>query len=221
MTADAAPPPHTRTSARPALRATTSTLLVAAMVAAVGLSASATIRLAEDSRVTPTIAPLSVALLEVLAVTGTLLWVLDRRRSVRHQAAAGVLLSSGVTLVAGAHSYGWFGAVAPIGLVVTVHLVSTAWRDPAPVATPAAPAASAARRTISTSPALRATDDFDALSRDKLREVARTVGVAVRGSRAELTARVRATQVAVDTDVSDDADTADEPIPAAGADLDR
>lgn len=93
-------------------------------------------------------------------------------------------------------------------LAVEEHLITTHWplhnklpgslSDHNTHGVPAARATAPERRVVNSSPRLRAvTDDLDGLSRDELREVARVAGVAVRGSRAEVAARVRAARAAV------------------------
>jgi hypothetical protein len=110
----------------------------------------------------------------------------------------------------------WWGEVADLivrtyptraaALAVEEHLITSCWprynempgslsdhRSPARVSPPTAPE----RRTVNTTPALRAvTDELDELPRDALRDVARAEGVPVRGSRADLAARVRAAREA-------------------------
>lgn len=105
-------------------------LLPLAIAGALVLSASATIDLATTQGVPPAIAPAAVGMLEVASLAGTLMWVLVARRSLRRDAIIVTLAATGVALVAGLHSYGWFGAVGPLALVGTVHLASRAWREP-------------------------------------------------------------------------------------------
>lgn len=112
-------------------RAAQTALVLSAIGCALVLSATATVALAAFVDVPGWAHPFAVGMLEVVSVTGTWLWVTDRR--MRGEAAVAVLLASAVTGYAGVHAYGAFGLVAPIGLIVTVHLVSRAWTvDTAP-----------------------------------------------------------------------------------------
>ncbi|MDN5919374.1 MAG: hypothetical protein L0I76_30470 [Pseudonocardia sp.] len=104
-------------------------LLPLAIAGALVLSASATIDLATSWRVPVQIAPAAVAMLEIVSLAGTLLWVLVGSRSLRRDAVVATLAASLVSLVAGVHAYGLFGPVAPLALVGVVHLASRAWRE--------------------------------------------------------------------------------------------
>jgi hypothetical protein len=105
-------------------------LLPLAIAGALTLSAAATIGLAEAAGVPPTISPAAVGMLEVVSLTGTLLWVFVGNGSLRRDAVLATVAASLVSLVAGFHAYGLFGAVAPLALVGVVHLASRAWREP-------------------------------------------------------------------------------------------
>lgn len=124
------------TTSPPALRGVRATrliivcaLLPLAIAGALILSASSTMSLATSAGVSPQVAPAAVAMLEIVSLTGTLLWVLVANRSLRRDAVLATLAASLVSLVAGLHAYGLFGAVAPVALVGTVHLASRAWRE--------------------------------------------------------------------------------------------
>lgn len=112
------------------------TLLVAvAIVCALVLSASSTIELAAQAGVPGFAHPFAVGLLEVATGAGTWIWLTEPR--LRVEAAAVVVLASAVTGIGGVLAYGAFGIVAPLGLILTVHLLARAWTAPPAVsATP-------------------------------------------------------------------------------------
>lgn len=126
-------PATTNPPATPGARATrliiVCALLPLAITGALALSASSTMSLATSAGVSPRAAPAAVAMLEIVSLTGTLLWVLVANRSLRRDAVLATLAASLVSLVAGLQAYGLFGAVAPVALVGTVHLASRAWRE--------------------------------------------------------------------------------------------
>lgn len=106
------------------------TLLVAvAIVCALVLSASSTIALAAHAGVPGFAHPFAVGLLEVATGAGTWIWLTEPR--LRWEAAAVVALASTVTGIGGVMAYGPFGLVAPLGLILTVHLLARAWTAPA------------------------------------------------------------------------------------------
>lgn len=105
-------------------------LLPLAILGTLVLSASATIDLAASHGVPASIAPAAVAMLEIVALAGTLMWVLVERWSLRRDAIITTIAATGVALIAGVHAYGWFGAVFPVFLVAIVHNASRAWREP-------------------------------------------------------------------------------------------
>lgn len=105
-------------------------LVGAAILCALVLSASSTVALAARVGVPGWAHPFAVGLLEVVAVAGTWIWMTDPR--LRLEAAAAVGMASTVTGIGGVAAYGWFGIVAPLGLIVTVHLIARAWTEPRP-----------------------------------------------------------------------------------------
>lgn len=106
------------------------TLLVAvAILCALVLSASSTIELAAYAGVPGFAPPFAVGLLEVATGAGTWIWLTEPR--LRWEAAAVVALASTVTGIGGVMAYGPFGLVAPLGLILTVHLLARAWTVPA------------------------------------------------------------------------------------------
>lgn len=109
-------------------------LVGAAILCALVLSASSTVALAARVGVPGWAHPFAVGLLEVVAVAGTWIWMTDPR--LRLEAAAAVGMASTVTGIGGVAAYGWFGIVAPLGLIVTVHLIARAWTDPRPAGEP-------------------------------------------------------------------------------------
>lgn len=111
-------------------RVAQSVLVAVAIVCALALSASSTVALAAGAGVPGWAHPAAVGLLEVASVAGTWIWMTDAR--LRAEAAAVVLVASAVTGVGGVIAYGWFGVVAPLGLVITVHLMARAWSEPGP-----------------------------------------------------------------------------------------
>lgn len=117
------------------MKRTAQTLLVAvAIVCALVLSASSTIALAAGVGVPGFAHPFAVGLLEVASIAGTWMWLTEPR--LRWEAAAVVALASLVTGIGGVIAYGAFGIVAPIGLILTVHLMARAWSRPEPVEEP-------------------------------------------------------------------------------------
>ncbi|MFE7203812.1 hypothetical protein ACFU8R_26445 [Pseudonocardia alni] len=115
-------------------------LVGAAILCALVLSSSSTFALAARVGVPGWAHPFAVGLLEVVAVAGTWIWMTDPR--LRLEAAAAVGMASTVTGIGGVAAYGWFGIVAPLGLIVTVHLIARAWteRRPAVESTSVVPA---------------------------------------------------------------------------------
>ena len=115
-------------------------LVGAAILCALVLSSSSTFALAARVGVPGWAHPFAVGLLEVVAVAGTWIWMTDPR--LRLEAAAAVGMASAVTGIGGVAAYGWFGIVAPLGLIVTVHLIARAWteRRPAVESTSVVPA---------------------------------------------------------------------------------
>lgn len=103
-----------------------SVLVLLAIVCALALSASSTVELAARVAVPGWAHPAAVGLLEVASVAGTWIWLTEPR--LRAEAAAVVALASVVTGIGGVLAYGAFGVVAPLGLIVTVHLMARAWQ---------------------------------------------------------------------------------------------
>lgn len=116
-------------------RACQTLLVSSAILCALVLSASSTIALAARVGVPGFAHPFAVGLLEVASVAGTWIWLTEPR--LRIEAAAVVGLASLVTGIGGVAAYGWFGIVAPVGLILTVHLLARAWTRPKAV--PASP----------------------------------------------------------------------------------
>ena len=104
-------------------------LVLAAIGCALVLSGTATVALAAAVNVPGWAHPAAVGIVEVVAVTGTWLWVTEPR--LRWEAATAVVLASAVSGYAGVHAYGAFGLVGPVGAIVTTHLVARAWIVPA------------------------------------------------------------------------------------------
>ncbi|MCO7196629.1 hypothetical protein [Pseudonocardia sp. McavD-2-B] len=104
-------------------------LVLAAIGCALVLSGTATVALAAAVNVPGWAHPAAVGIVEVVAVTGTWLWVTEPR--LRWEAATAVVLASAVSGYAGVHAYGAFGLVGPVGAIVTTHLVARAWTVPA------------------------------------------------------------------------------------------
>ncbi len=104
-------------------------LVLAAIGCALVLSGTATVALAAAVNVPGWAHPAAVGIVEVVAVTGTWLWVTEPR--LRWEAATAVVLASAVSGYAGVHAYGPFGLVGPVGAIVTTHLVARAWTVPA------------------------------------------------------------------------------------------
>lgn len=103
-------------------------LLILSVACGLLLSGSATMKWAGDSHVPPGLTPFTVGMLELTTVVGTILWILARG-FLRAQAIVTVVGSAFVTLLAGVHSYGPLGAVAPVGSVLVIHLVAAAWKQ--------------------------------------------------------------------------------------------
>ena len=109
-------------------------LVLAAIGCALVLSGTATVALAAAVNVPGWAHPAAVGIVEVVAVTGTWLWVTEPR--LRWEAATAVVLASAVSGYAGVHAYGVFGLVGPVGAIVTTHLVARAWTVPPAPAEP-------------------------------------------------------------------------------------
>lgn len=103
-------------------------LVLGAVGCALVLSGTATVALAAAVNVPGWAHPAAVGIVEVVAVTGTWLWVTEPR--LRAEAATAVVLASAVSGYAGVHAYGAFGLVGPVGAIVTTHLVARAWSSP-------------------------------------------------------------------------------------------
>jgi hypothetical protein len=189
-------------------------LLAAIAAGALTLSASSTLQLASRSGV-HNVQFASIAVLELAAIVGTVMWLRASHWRSRVEAALLVVGASAVTAIGGLGAYGLFGLVGPAFLVASVHVASREWRaephaahEPsatAPVAPvepwgppetvpETAPVAPSPPATLHAVPGLarERSDGLDALSRDDLRELAKTRGVTQRGSADELRVRLRA-----------------------------
>jgi hypothetical protein len=91
------------------------------VAAALSVTASSTAEQAHVATMTGIAVAGLVVLLEVINVSGTWVWLTDKRWYARVEAAIGVGGASLVTGWCGALSYGVIGLVAPIGLLFAVH----------------------------------------------------------------------------------------------------
>jgi hypothetical protein len=104
-------------------------LLACIGAGALTLSASSTLRLADRAGV-QNVQFASIAVLELAAIVGTLMWLRATTTRGRIEAAALVVGSSVVTAVGGLGAYGLFGLVGPAFLVASVHVASREWHAP-------------------------------------------------------------------------------------------
>lgn len=94
------------------------------------LSASSTMDKAANSHVPGAILWSSVGVLELVSLAGTLRWLTASTIRGRRHAVVIVSAAAAVTGFAGWAAYGWFGLVAPIAVVATIHMVSETLSDP-------------------------------------------------------------------------------------------
>lgn len=104
------------------------TLACAALFAATNLcslvlSASSTLAKAEAVGVPGAALWSAVGVLELVSLAGTLRWLTATTKRGRLHAVVVVGLVAVVTGVAGWASYGWFGLVAPVAVVLTLHMI--------------------------------------------------------------------------------------------------
>jgi hypothetical protein len=184
-------------------------LLAAIAAGALTLSASSTLQLASRSGV-HNVQFSSIAVLELAAIVGTVMWLRASHWRSRVEAALLVVGASAVTAVGGLGAYGLFGLVGPAFLVASVHVASREWRAEPSVETdtpdelmsvnePKADTPTepwGAPETVPSiehrAPKLHAVDDLSKLTLPQLRDLARAEGARVRGSKAEVAAGIRA-----------------------------
>lgn len=110
------------------------TLACAALFAATNLcslvlSASSTLAKAEAVGVPGAALWSAVGVLELVSLAGTLRWLTATTKRGRLHAVVVVGLVAVVTGVAGWASYGWFGLVAPVAVVLTLHMIVETLND--------------------------------------------------------------------------------------------
>jgi hypothetical protein len=99
--------------------------------AALVVTGSATAEQARSWGMTGVVPIALVVLLEVVNVVGTWVWMTDPRAHVQVEAASGVAVASIYSGICAVLSYGIGGAIAPAGVLFTVHLAGRLVRRPA------------------------------------------------------------------------------------------
>lgn len=93
------------------------------------LSASSTMAKATAVHVPSAIVWSAVGVLELVSLAGTLRWLTASTARGRAHAIVVVVLAALVTAQAGWSAYGWWGAIAPLAVVVTIHMVNETLAD--------------------------------------------------------------------------------------------
>lgn len=92
-------------------------------------SASATMAKAASVHVPAGVVWSAVGFLELLSLAGTLRWLTASTPAGRTHAIVVVALAAAVTAQFGWSFYGWVGALAPVAVVLTLHMIDETLRD--------------------------------------------------------------------------------------------
>lgn len=111
------------------VRITCAVLFAGTTTCSLILSASSTMAKATAVHVPPAIVWSAVGVLELVSLAGTLRWLTATTARGRAHAIVVVALAALVTAQAGWSAYGWWGALAPVAVVATIHMISETLSD--------------------------------------------------------------------------------------------
>lgn len=120
-----------------AVRILCATLFLGTTTCSLIFSASATIAKAASVHVPPGVTWSAIGFLELLSLAGTMRWLTATTSRGRTHAVLIVAAVAAVTAQAGWSFYGWWGVLAPLAVVGTVHMVAETLRDVRPEPEPA------------------------------------------------------------------------------------